>query len=314
MADDQIVVQILADTSQLEVAMQQAGAACQKLGATATSAADKSKKKTEDWTNAFKPLQHAFDQSISGMILGTTTWQKAVKRLGQMAVSEMVGVADKQLATWVGKELGMTTATKAGTQTRQGAEEQSESGFLGLIGNMLLKWLGLETAKTDGTATNNAARAAIEAAAAKLAVLRAFGQIEVDAAVAAAGAMAAISAIPYVGPALAPEVAAETYATTMGWATGLGAGLFSAAGGMWNVPADTLAMVHKQESIIPASVAQPMRDFFSGGASGGASYAITIQAIDTQSGAQFLMNNAPLIAKSLAREMRNGNPALRKAV
>ena len=314
MADDHIEVEITADTTQLESAMQRAGAACQRLGASATSAAEKSKRKTEDWTNAFKPLQHAFDQSISGMILGTTTWQKAVKRLGQMAVSEMVGVADKQLATWVGKELGMTAATKSGTQTRQGAEEQSESGFLGLIGNMLLKWLGLETAKTDGTATNNAARAAIEAAAAKLAVLRAVGQIEVDAAVAAAGAMAAISAIPYIGPALAPEVAAETYATTMGWATGLGAGLFSAAGGAWNVPADTLALVHKQESIIPAAVAQPMRDFFSGGASGGASYAITIQAIDTQSGAQFLMNNAPLIAKSLAREMRNGNPALRKAV
>jgi hypothetical protein len=179
---------------------------------------------------------------------------------------------------------------------------------------MLLKWLGLETAKTESNAAGNTTRTAMDATAAKLAVLRAFGQIEVDAAVAAAGAMAAISAIPYVGPALAPEVAAETYATTMGWATGLGAGLFSAAGGMWSVPADTLALVHKQESIIPASVAQPMRDFFSGGASGGASYAITIQAIDTQSGAQFLMNNAPLIAKSLAREMRNGNPALRKAV
>lgn len=314
MADDQLEVQITADTAQLEAAMQRAGAACKTLGGTATEAADKSRQKTEDWTNAFKPLQHAFDQSISGMILGTTTWQKAVQRLGQMAVSEMVGVADKQLATWLGKELGMTAATKTGVNARETAEQQSQSGLLGLIGNMLLKWLGLETAKTESNAAGNTTRTAMDAIAAKLAVLRAFGQIEVDAAVAAAGAMAAISAIPYVGPALAPEVAAETYATTMGWATGLGAGLFSAAGGMWNVPADTLALVHKQESIIPASVAQPMRDFFSGGASGGASYAITIQAIDTQSGAQFLMNNAPLIAKSLAREMRNGNPALRKAV
>src|SRR6185437_13803689 len=149
MADDQIVIQIIADTSQLESAMRQAGAACQRLGATATSAADKSRQKTEDWTNAFKPLQHAFDQSISGMILGTTTWQKAVQKLGQMAVSEMVGVADKQLATWLGKELGMTAATKTGAKVGEQAERQSQGLLLCLSVNILLKWARREPAKPE---------------------------------------------------------------------------------------------------------------------------------------------------------------------
>ena len=39
----------------------------------------------------------------------------------------------------------------------------------------------------------------------------------------------------------------------------------SAAGGEWNVPSDQVAMVHKNESIIPAAVATPMREFFSTG-------------------------------------------------
>jgi hypothetical protein len=77
-----------------------------------------------------------------------------------------------------------------------------------------------------------------------------------------------------------------------------------------------LAMVHKQESILPANIAQPMRDFFTGGGAGGGgdSFAITIQAIDTQSGAQFLLNNASVIAQGLARELRNGSATLRKAM
>src|SRR5690348_10029628 len=221
MADDQIEVQITADIAQLEAAIQKIAAACEKLEATATKAADKGKQKTEDWTKAFEPLQHAFDQSISGMILGTTTWQKAVQRLGQMAVSEMVGVADKQLATWLGSELGMTAATKSATQTRQGVEQQSQSGMLGLMGNMLLKWLGLETAKTAATTEGVGERTAVEASgqSAGLAqmAINALKTIGASAAEAAASVYATVSAIPYVGWILAPPAAAGAFAAVMAY-------------------------------------------------------------------------------------------------
>ncbi len=335
MADDQIQVQITADTSQFEDAMQRAGtaasasfgslsqaaqtanAACGALGPTAEKNIGGAKNATDDWAKAFAPVEKAFNSSITSMIMGTTTWQKAVQRATQTILSEEINASLKQLESWLGLEKGKTAATQTGTATRQATESTSQTSLLGLIAETLARWLGIETDKTAATTAGNATRTASDAAAraagAALAVAQGFGQIQIDAAVAAAGTMAAISAIPYVGPFIAPEMATAAYAETLGWAAGLGAGLFSAAGGLWNVPADTLAMVHKQETIIPASIAQPMRDFFTGGAGGGAgdSYAITVQAIDTQSGAQFLINNAPIIAKSLARELRNGNTALR---
>jgi flagellar biosynthesis GTPase FlhF len=52
----------------------------------------------------------------------------------------------------------------------------------------------------------------------------------------------------------------------------MGGELPSAAGGMLTVPNDMLAMVHKNESIIPASIAGPMRDQLTGGGGGGHSF------------------------------------------
>jgi hypothetical protein len=336
MAEEQIVVTITADITALEAEMQRASAAAMQamgsvqqsvqgtnssVGALGTGAKKNigdAKNATNEWAKAFTPVERAFNTAVTGMVLGTTTWQKAVQRATQSVLSEEINASLRQLEAWILKETGMTAATKTGAATRQASDASSQSSLLGLIAETLAQWLGLETEKTAATTAGNTSRAvsdaAAQAAAAALAVARAFGQIQMDAAVAAAGTMASISAIPYVGPFIAPGMATAAYGETLGWAAGLGAGLFSAAGGLWNVPADTLAMVHKQETIIPAAIAQPMRDFFTGGGgSGGGSYAITIQAIDTQSGAQFLMNNAPLIAKGLAREMRNGNSVFRSA-
>lgn len=59
-----------------------------------------------------------------------------------------------------------------------------------------------------------------------------------------------------------------------------------------------------------------MRDFFSDGASGAAPtgdihiHGPLVNAIDTQTGAQFLKNNMRAIAKGLAAELRNFNANL----
>jgi hypothetical protein len=168
---------------------------------------------------------------------------------------------------------------------------------------MLASWLGFESAKTTATVAGNAAGIAAS-------ITAGFGQIQIDAAVAAAGAMAAISAIPFVGPALAPAVAAETYATTLAWASGLGAALVSAEGGMWQVPGDTLANIHKDESVIPANVANPMRDFFEGGAGGGIGDTHFHGPLVQVSGAAAADPNA--IAAAVARAVRDFHPAFRQ--
>jgi hypothetical protein len=55
--------------------------------------------------------------------------------------------------------------------------------------------------------------------------------------------------------ALAPAMAAATGALT---------GMASAAGG-WDVPADSMAMLHKNEMVLPASLAANVREGFGGG-------------------------------------------------
>ena len=294
MADNEINIRTTADTSDLEGKFlracqavqtsldalrqsgQQATAGMGQLGSSADKNLKGATKSTNDWAKAFTSVQSAFEKSISGMILGTTTWQKTVQRLAQLAAQQMIDAAIKSSISWALQEGTKTAATETGVATRTATEASGQSAGLAQMAMSALKAIGT------------------------------------DAATAASGAYSSASQIPYVGWILGPIAAAAAFAAVMAF----GGKIPSAAGGMWNVPGDTLAMVHKQETIIPAGIAQPMRDFFSGGAagSGGGSYAITIQAIDTQTGAQFLMNNAPLIAKSLAREMRNNNALFRNAV
>ncbi|HLI22852.1 MAG TPA: hypothetical protein VKV32_17145, partial [Stellaceae bacterium] len=286
MADDQqIQVTITADASDLTQAMQTASSAVQAslaaLGQTAQSVnvqinelgsntqknSQKGQQAIADWTRSFTNFDGAFSSSITAMVTGTETWQKAVRRISQTALSDFVGLAQKRLAHWLASELGMTAGTEAGTAARTAAEQTADTTSLASV------------------------------------ALKALQMIATDAAQTFAGVFAFLS--PVLGPAAAGPAAASQ-------ATVLEAGsmvVASAAGGLWSVPSDMLALVHKQESILPAGVAQPMRDFFSGGpatSTGQAgNVAITIQAIDTQSGAQFLMNNAGVIAQGLAREIRN---------
>ena len=340
MADDTITVGVAADIADFTDGMAQASAAADatfgRIRVSSQSAADgmdqsfaagadqltkQQQKLAASWLAMFRPINAAFDSSITGMIMGTTTWQKAVARIGQSIVAEEVGNALKIAENWAVTELVKTTATQQGAASRTAAENASQGSFLAMIAEQLARWLGLETGKTAATDTGEATRAATQTASsvAGLAamVAQGFAQIEIDAAVAAAGAFAATAAIPIVGPERAPAAAAAAYAETIGWAAGMGGGIASAAGGMWEVPGTILSVLHPEESVIPAAVANPMRDFFSGGAAtGGAGggdihiHGPLVNAIDTQTGAQFLKNNMRAIAKGLATELRNFNSNL----
>ena len=293
MADDQIQVQITADTSNFEAAMQNAanaaqasfekikqasdgaGSSIRNAGTQNKTAGKDGQKANQDWAKSFANLQGTFNSSITGMIMGTTTWQKAVQRLTQTALNDFLKATEKSVTS-------------------------------ALIG---------ETTKTEGVQAGVAARNASESAGQSAGIadmfMNALKSISTSAATAAANTYSSVSQIPYVGWILAPAAAAAAFAAVIAF----GGKLPSSAGGLWNVPSDTMAFIHKQETILPAHIAQPMRDFFTGGAAARSdAYAITIQAIDTQTGAQFLMNNAGAIAQGLAREMRNGNAALRSAL
>ncbi|HEV2162237.1 MAG TPA: hypothetical protein VGR52_08415, partial [Stellaceae bacterium] len=225
------------------------------------------------WLAMFRPINAAFDSSITGMILGTTTWQKAVARIGQSIVAEEIGNALKIAENWAVTELVKTSATEAGAASRTAAEQSAGDASLASL------------------------------------ALKAIKAITTDAAQTFAGVFAFLA--PEMGPAAAAPAAASEAVVLA--ATGAVA---SAAGGLWDVPGTILSVLHPGESVLPASVANPMRDFFSGGGSGAAPagdihiHGPLVNAIDTQTGAQFLKNNMRAIAKGLAAELRNFNANL----
>ena len=73
-----------------------------------------------------------------------------------------------------------------------------------------------------------------------------------------------------------------------------------------HIKKNTLAYLHAGEMVVPQPFADSLRN--AGGVGGGGdSYSITINAIDTQTGAQFLKNNAATIATALSGQVRSFN-------
>jgi hypothetical protein len=79
-----------------------------------------------------EPIQRAFDKSITGMILGTTTLQKAVANIAQSIIAEFVNLGVKMVTNWIASELAMTTATEAGATARTAAEGEGMAAGLAM--------------------------------------------------------------------------------------------------------------------------------------------------------------------------------------
>lgn len=229
----------------------------------------------EFWDSILSNISSAFDTTVKGLIMGTLTWQQAVNNILQAVLAEFINFGVKILKDWIVRQITMTIM------------QQTE-----------------ETVRATAT---TAARAA-EAVAVKIA---AMSEISSYAGVAGAAATASAAAIPYVGWAIAPAAGAAAFGAAMSYQ---GAALASAAGGMWEVPSDQLAYVHKKESILPASIAEGLRDMVGGGGRrrGGDMPPIHIHAMDSQD-VERALHKGGALEKAFKKLVRN-NPAFgRKA-
>lgn len=201
------------------------------------------------WEKALKPVDHAFATSIQGMIMGTQTWQQAEKQVLNAIVSAFVQGAEDMLTHWMATKLEaidldnlFSLSAGRNAATRAATEDASQ------------------TAQTAATVAGGQERVAAEASASGEGLLikagNALKSIAIDAYEAAAGAYAAVASIPYVGPFLAPVMAAGALAAVFAF----GNSIFSAEGGMDRVPFDgAMFQLHKDEMVLPASIATPLR-------------------------------------------------------
>ena len=101
-------------TSQEELAYEKYLTDKDKLDAQAVQNSEK------QWESLLQPIQRAVDTSVTGIILGTTTVQKALSNLAQSIVAEFVNSAVKSVFGEIGKLLGTSLA---GSGSSSGAQD-----------------------------------------------------------------------------------------------------------------------------------------------------------------------------------------------
>jgi hypothetical protein len=124
------------------------------------------------------------------------------------------------------------------------------------------------------------------------------------AAEAGAAAYAATAAIPFVGPALAPGAAAASYAGAMSFQASV------AAAKGFDIPAgvNPVTQLHQREMVLPADLADAVRDMTGGGGGGAVQPVINISAWDARGVESWLKSpsNAALLAGAVRGHARRG--------
>jgi hypothetical protein len=187
----------------------------------------------KDWQGVVKPIGTAFSGALNGMITGTESAGQAMKKAAQSIAMSFINASEQMVIKWATDrlaELTSTTTAEAGKTASVGAGATARTGI-----------------QAAASATSKAAQASADSAS-----------ILSSANTAAAGAFSAVALIPLVGPFLAPVAAAAAFTAVMAY------DVISAEGGLERVPFDGMpAILHENETVMPAHVANPMRDFFS---------------------------------------------------
>lgn len=253
-----------------------------------------------------------YQQDLDQQTALTQAYYQKQQQLAQQAAQQMLqpyqqffNQVSQQFSSFVDSQL-------TGTQ-RLGAAFQKLGDQIALDAiNGLLAWgekqiateglvtaqhlLGITTRKTADTTASAETQAQISATNVATALSYA--------AVAAAGAAAAVASIPIVGPALAPAAAAGTFADTSAYAA-----LAAFDKGTSLVPRDGIAMLHKNEVVLPPPQSDELRNALGRGRgrqNGDVNfhYAPQISAIDGPSVAGALRTHFQAGTRELNRQLR----------
>jgi hypothetical protein len=233
------------------------------------------------WDKMVDAMSSSLSSGIMGMINGTKNFQQVMAGMANAIIQQFVKMGVDIAANWLKTQ----------------------------IANVVVKQ-GAETTMTTATATGAAARTSIGAGAAAAGmattIATAFKNIAVSAGETFAGVFGFLS--PVMGPAAAGPAAAAQSSV-------LGVAKYDI--GAWSLPQDQLAMVHKNELIMPAAEAGAFRSMLSNAASGGAQGAggsggdthvhFNVQAVDSASVRSFFSSNSKHILNALNGAVRNGD-------
>jgi hypothetical protein len=237
------------------------------------------------------------------------------RKAANKAESEWKSAISSIVSSFTSAIKGMVTGHETFRQSMQKMLSSLVDKFIDMCGKMLEKWITTQLAQTAVAQTQTAVRTAAEQAgstagmAANMASM--LKSVFASAGQAFAGVFGFLS--PIMGPAAAgPAAAAESTVI------GTGSSLISSADiGMWRVPSDQLALVHRSELIMPAAQADSFRAMLSGGnpiGAGGGMSGVSIHpsiqmkvgAIDAGGFKQWFSSNQREIMKSMNSSVRQG--------
>ena len=245
-----------------------------------------------------------------------------IVRLGDAHAATMQSLSDKAAAQQIKDAQGVvspvlstfsqvTAGFVEGTLTRQQAELRMGDALVAHEINWgiqkLVNFITIDNAKTIAHAEGEAKRLALtvasEAESAAIHVAHAVEYIATEAAKAAAAAFTALAGIPVIGPALAVAASVAAGAEVLS----LVGKVASAEGGWDRVPFDNApALLHKDEMVLPADLAEGVRNMSGGG---GNTYHYHIHANDAQGFENMLKRNPGALVRALGHAHRIGATA-----
>lgn len=224
-------------------------------------------------TSAFDSLLSTVGNVLDGLLSKTMTWRQGLVSILGTLQKEFIKFGLDKLKHWVMTEVLMTSTTSAANAARAAA----------------------------------ATAASTTAAGAKVA--EATTSVVSDASSAAAGAASSQASIPFAGPYLAVAAAAAMLAFVLGFKPGGGgSSMPSAAGGWWNVPHDTLAMIHKDEKVFPADKSAKLDELLDSGGGGSRGGDIHIHATDADSVVRLFQKHGDALWDVIRGKAKNFKP------
>ncbi|KAF2991160.1 phage tail length tape measure family protein [Methylocystis sp. MJC1] len=243
-------------------------------------------KMIQPWHQLVDQMASSFSGSVMELIDGTKKFSDVVRDMARTVVNHFIQMGVQVVADWAKSMLTRVILTQAG-----------------------------ETTMTAATAAGAAARQGIDAGAAAAGL--AAKALSIIKSIMASAAETFAGVFGFLAPVLGPAAAAPA-----GAAMATVAGMASVAAfdtGAYNLPSTQLALVHKNELIMPAGPASALRNMLesgggSGGDNGGGGHTfnispalhLNIQAMDGKSVHDTLMSNRGEVMKALGKMVRDG--------
>jgi hypothetical protein len=169
---------------------------------------------------------------------------------------------------------------------------------------MMLKWIEHHVAMLVIHATEKEGEVATDEVAAgeskAISLADAIAKIHHSAAAAASRVYEAEAPL---GPVIAGLLAAGTYTAVLGFKA-----MASAEGGQYYVPNNQLTMLHPQEMVLPAGIANHMRSVIGGGGIGGSGVTVvvnhSVSAVDAASFQGHIRRHGNMIANEVTRALK----------